>query len=413
LQDRQGCWHVLHVRPYRTGDNRIEGAVLVLVDIDQARRAQIAADSSRRFAESVVEAVQTPLLVLRSDLRVRMANRAFFQSYRLRPADVENEFFYKVNRQRWNLPGLQTALERLSACQESNDPLEFTQEHTLSGRRIVSIQARRIYADGENQILVALEDITAQKRAERILVEEQQRLQRSVRVGETALHDSEAALLRTREELRALTAGLLNAQEEERRRVSRELHDDLSQKVAKLQFDVEMLDQQLPPDLMDGKKRLLAIRDEIGTLSDDLRRIARQLHPAALDHLGLAIAIRSYSQEFSEREGLPVKFTARKVPARIPPEAASSLYRIVQEALRNVAKHAGQTSVEIRLTGGSKQLSLSIRDNGIGFDLHSVQHKGGLGLIGMQERVRLIRGEFSLETRPGRGAAIMIRVPLN
>ena len=413
LQDRQGCWHVLHVRPFRTGDNRIEGAVLVLVDIDQARRARIAADSARKFTESVVESVQTPLLVLRSDLRIRIANRAFFQAYRLRPADVENRFFYEVSGQKWNLPGLQTALERLSPDLESIEPLEFEQECPGSGGRTVLIHARRIIPDGENQILVLVEDITAQKRAERVLVEEQQRLRRSVQIGATALHDSEAALLRTREELRALTAGLLNTQEEERRRVSRELHDDLSQKVAKLQFDVETLDQQLPPDLMDVKLPLLAIRDEIGTLANDLRRIAHQLHPATLDHLGLAAAVRTYSQEFSEREGLPVEFTARKVPARIPPEVASSLYRIVQEALRNVAKHAGKTSVEIRLTGGSKQLSLSIRDHGVGFDIHSAQHKSGLGLIGMQERVRLVRGEFSLEAQPGRGAAIMIRVPLN
>jgi two-component system CheB/CheR fusion protein len=413
LQDRQGCWHVLHIRPYRTGDNRIEGAVLILVDIDQARRAQIAADSARRFAESVVESVQTPLLVLRSDLRVRMANRAFFQSYRLRPVDVENQFFYEVSGQHWNLPGLQTALDRLSANPESTEPLEFNQEYPISGRRTVSIHARRIYPDGENQIVVAVEDITAQKRAERVLVEEQQRLQHSVQVGETALHDTEAALLRTREELRALTAGLLNTQEEERRRISRELHDDLSQKVAKLQFDVETLEQQLPPDLMDAKRRLLAIRDEIETLSNDLRRIAYQLHPSALDHLGLAIAIRTFSQEFSEREGLPIQFTTRNVPARIPSEVASSLYRIIQEALRNIAKHAGKTSVKIRLFGQSKQLSLIIRDHGVGFDIHSVRNKGGLGLISMQERVRLVRGEFSLETRPGHGAAVMIRVPLN
>jgi two-component system CheB/CheR fusion protein len=377
LQDRQGCWHVLHIRPYRTGDNRIEGAVLILVDIDQTRRAQIAADTARKFAESVVESVQTPLLVLRSDLRVRMANRAFFQSYRLRPADVENQFFYEVSGQHWDLPGLQTALDRLSANPESAEPLEFNQEYPISGMKTVSIYAHRIYPDGENQILVAVEDITAQKRAERVLVEEQQRLQRSVRDGETALHDSEAALLRTREELRALTAGLINTQEEERRRVSRELHDDLSQKVAKLQFDVETLEQQLPPDLMDGKRRLLAIRDEIETLSNDLRRIAYQLHPSILDHLGVAVAIRAYSQEFSEREGLPVQFTARNVPARIPPEAASSLYRIVQEALRNVAKHAGKTSVKIKLTGDSKQLFLSIRDHGVGYPLGGAQRQTG------------------------------------
>ena len=130
--------------------------------------------------------------------------------------------------------------------------------------------------------------------------------------------------------------------------MSRELHDDLSQKMAKLQFDVETLEQHLPPDLKDMKKRLLIIRDEIEALSNDVRRIAYELHPSTLDHLGLAVAIRSYIREFSEREGIPVHFTARKVPARIPAEVASALYRIVQEALRNVAKHAGKTSVPSR-----------------------------------------------------------------
>jgi two-component system CheB/CheR fusion protein len=412
LQDRQGCWHTLHVRPYRTGDNRIEGAVLVLVDIDQARRAQIATESARKFAESIIESVQMPLLVLRSDLRVRMVNRAFLQSYSLLPADVENQFLFEVSGMQWDLPGLRTALEGLCADRESIGPLEFELPCPGSDARTIRIHICRVHPDSEDQILVAVEDITAQKRAERILLEEQQRLQLSVWVGETALHDSEATLLRTRSELRALTAGLLNSQEAERRRVSRELHDDLSQKVAKLQFDVETLEQKVPCDLPDVKKRLLAIRDEIGALSDNLRRIAHELHPANLDYLGLAVAIRTYSREFSEREGLKVQFQARKVPARIPPDIESSLYRIVQEALRNVAKHAGKTSVKIMLTGESKKLCLSIRDHGVGFDARSVQHKDGLGLIGMQERVRLVRGEISIETMPGRGTAIKIRVPI-
>jgi signal transduction histidine kinase len=100
------------------------------------------------------------------------------------------------------------------------------------------------------------------------------------------------------------------------------------------------------------------------------------------------------------------------VPAKIPADIASTLYRIVQEALRNVAKHAGKTSVRIVLTGSANQVSLSIRDSGIGFDVHSAQDKGGLGLISMQERARLVHGDFTLETLPGRGATITVQVPL-
>ena len=413
MQDLEGRWHLLRVRPYRTADNRIEGAVLALIDIDQIRRAQIRADAARDFAESVVESVQTPLLVLRSDLRVRVANRAFCESYGLQCAEIENQFFYKISGGQWNLPGLQTALERLQASQEPIADFEIEQEVPGSGKRNILINARSVQPDGENQILVAVEDVTVEKRARLILIDEQERLKRSLESGETALHESEAALLRSRNELRALAAKLLQTQAEERRRVSRELHDDLSQKIAKLQFDVETLEQHLPPDLKEMKKWLLIIRDGVETLSNDVRRIAHELHPSALDHLGLAVALRSYAREFTEREGIRVHFTPRKVPASIPAEVASTLYRIVQEALRNVAKHAGKTSVGIALTGGSNRLSLSIRDNGIGFDVDSVQDKGGLGLISMQERARLVHGDFSLETLPGRGATITVHVPLS
>lgn len=413
LRDLDGHWHLLRIRPYRTTDNRIEGAVLTLVDIDQIRRAQIRADAAREFAESVVESIQTPLLVLRNDLSVRVANRAFCESYGLQRAEIENRLFYEISESRWNLPELRTALGRLQTSPGPVAGFEIEQEFPGSGKRNLLINARSVQPDGENQILVAVEDVTAGRRARFILIDEQKRLKRSLAFGEAALHESEAALLRGRDELRALTAKLLKTQAEERCRVSRELHDDLSQKMAKLQFDVETLEQHLPPDQKEMKKRLLIIRDGVETLSNDVRRIAYELHPSALDHLGLAVALRSYIREFNAREGIPVHFTPRKMPARVPAEVASTLYRIVQEALRNVAKHAGKASVSIALTGGSNRLSLSVRDNGVGFDVDSVREKGGLGLISMQERARLIHGDFFLETLPGRGATITVHAPLS
>jgi two-component system, chemotaxis family, CheB/CheR fusion protein len=413
LQDLERRWHLLRVRPYRTADNRIEGAVLTLIDIDQIRQTQIKADAARDFAESVVESVQTPLLVLRGDLRIRIANRAFCESYGLQHAEIENRFFHEIGGGRWNLPELRIALERLPSNQKPVEDLEIEQEYPGLGKRNLLISARSVQPGGENQILVAVEDVTAQKRAEQVLIDEQERLKRSLEFGKTALHESESALLLGRNELRALTAKLLQTQAEERRRVSRELHDDLSQKTAKLQFDVETLEQHLPPDLKEVKKRLLNIRDGVETLSNDIRRIAYELHPSSLDHLGVTVALRTYVREFTEREGIPIRFTSRRVPAKIPLEITSTLYRIVQEALRNVSKHAGKTSVSIALTGGSNQLSLSIQDHGIGFDVHSLQDKGGLGLISMQERARLVRGDFSLETLPGHGATITVHVPLS
>lgn len=412
LQDNEGRWHLLRLRPYRTADNRIEGSVLTLIDIDQIRQSQIKANAARDFAEAIVESVQTPLLVLRNDLSIRAVNRAFCRSYGLQHKEIENRFFYEISEGRWNLPELRIALERLPASQEPVECFEIEKNFPGLGMRNLLISAHSVQPDGENQILVAVDDVTVQKRADQVLIDEQNQLKRSLEFGETALHESETALLRSRNDLRALAAKLLQTQAEERRRVSRELHDDLSQKLAKLQFDVETLEQHLPPNLKEAKDRLLVISDGVGTLSNDIRRIAHELHPSALDHLGLTVALRFYIQEFAGREGIPVHFTPRKVPAGIPAEVATTLYRIVQEALNNVAKHAGKTSVSIVLTGSQNQLSLFIRDRGIGFDMHSAQDKDGLGLINMQERARLIHGNFALETRPGRGATITVQVPL-
>jgi signal transduction histidine kinase len=323
-------------------------------------------------------------------------------------------------------------LEGLSAGQAPVEDLELDQD-SGSEKKTVLVNARLVHRDGEKQMLVAVEDITIQRQAERILVAEREKLRHSVQAGaeelaqtvktleteamgrqqaETALHESESALLQNRGELRALTANLLQSQGDERRRLARELHDDLSQKVAKLQFDVETLEQHLPPEFSEWKTGLLRIRDEAGALSNDIRRIAYQLHPSSLDHLGLSVALRSLCNEFAQRENLHVKFVSRKVPRRIPPDVASSLYRVAQEALRNVAKHSSTTEVSLTLAGAPDRLALTIRDNGSGFDPRSVKGNGGLGLISMQERVRLVNGEFSLKTQPGHGVLIAIEVPL-
>ena len=413
LQDREGNWRQLRLRPYRTADNRIEGVVLVLVDIDQLRRAKEQATLAREFAESVIAAVQIPLLVLRRDLRIRLANQAFYDDYGFQPADVENQLFLKIGRNQWDLPGLRLALAAALENRAGTEELEFESEFAGLGRKSICIYLRPVQPDGEKLILVAIEDITARKKAASILVAGHEQLKSRVDEGTAALRETESALLQSREELRELAASLLNAQEAERQRISRELHDDLSQKVAKLQFDIETMEQKVPfPKLAEAKQRLRGLRDQVGTLADDLRRVAHGLHPSSLDHLGLVVALRSYAQEFSRSSAIPVHFTSHNVPREISMEVSSCIYRIVQEALRNVAKHAPSAAVDVTLSGSGKGLDLSLRDNGAGFDSTLVRDKGGLGLISMQERVRLVQGQFSLKTKPGHGLHISIQIPL-
>ena len=403
--------------------------------VDQPLPTQVDIERTRAFAESAVDFLKTPLVILSEDLRVTKANPAFWKEYGTYHLDADKPFFLEICDGQWDLPGLQAALERVVNDSDGAEALQFEREFTRPDGKTININLCRAESWGEKLIFVSIEDVSERKHAERILLREKQQLKCHVEAGvaelektsqllksetkgrervESALHASEYALLKSREELRHLTASLMNAQDAERRRVSRELHDDLSQQVASLQFEIETLEQRVPfTDVQDAKERLRGVGRQAARLSNDLRRVAHQLHPATLDHLGLSVALRSYAEEFSRSTAIAVKFTSVFVPRQVPIELASGLYRIVQEALRNVGKHASDANVEIVLARDPKGLALFIRDNGDGFDVEDVRSKGGLGLISMQERVRLLGGSFAIETRPGKGVLISIQCPLS
>jgi signal transduction histidine kinase len=155
------------------------------------------------------------------------------------------------------------------------------------------------------------------------------------------------------------------------------------------------------------------MKEQMVKLSADVHDISRQLHPAILDDLGLVDAIKSECASFSKREGISVRFEPTNIPEVIPKDAALCIYRIMQESLRNIAKHARVEEAEILLTGTGDGIQLCVKDNGIGFDPADIQGKGGLGLASMEERVRLIQGQFSIQSQPGQGTTIELRAPLS
>jgi signal transduction histidine kinase len=188
------------------------------------------------------------------------------------------------------------------------------------------------------------------------------------------------------------------------------LHDDLNQKLAMLEVDADRLSQQVPssPEI---RGAVQSLRDRVAEVSNDIRRVAYQLHPSILEHLGLGVALRSYCSEFSEREGIKVKFAVQARLGSVPEAIALCFYRVTQEALRNVAKHASAKSADVALEAKDHRLHLSIRDNGSGFDVADNQ-KGSIGLLSMKERVRLVDGEFILKASRGHGTRIDVWVPL-
>ncbi|MGA2713603.1 MAG: chemotaxis protein CheB [Bryobacteraceae bacterium] len=214
------------------------------------------------------------------------------------------------------------------------------------------------------------------------------------------------------EEVHALAASLLTAQEDERRRVSRELHDQICQQLASLAIDIGGLAAD-PPPREDAQSRLRAIQARVVKASEETRHIAYELHPSILDDLGLVASLRDLCKQFSERAtDIRLKFTDVVLPASVPREVASCLYRVAQESLQNIAKHANAKRALVALTLQKGTLGLKIADDGAGFDPTVVKGRGGLGLIGMEERARLVNGKLSIVSRPGRGTRIALEVPL-
>lgn len=221
------------------------------------------------------------------------------------------------------------------------------------------------------------------------------------------------ALERTRagKALQVLTGKLMEAQEKERRRIGRELHDGLNQQLAMFAVELGLLARQAPEGNTALIESIMNLRQRAERLSDDLREISHQLHPAVLDHLGLHSALRSLCSDFTRQNGIRAWLSFDEKADCVPKDIAICLYRIAQEALRNVARHSRAKEAWIRVSRDSDGLQLSVIDKGVGFDVHSVA-KAGLGLISMEERVQIINGYFCIESASNAGTAIRITVPV-
>ena len=214
-------------------------------------------------------------------------------------------------------------------------------------------------------------------------------------------------------EIRALAGRLLTIEEEERRRISRELHDNLVQQLASLAFDVGGLAAEIPSP---GRllNRLKALQTRVVKASEETRLIAYELHPSVLDDLGLVASLRSLCKEFSARApNVELAFTGDALPAPPPRRVASSVYRVAQESLQNIAKHASAKHASVALTLQKGTVELTVADDGAGFDIEATRGRGGLGLIGMEERARLANGKLSIASQPGHGTRIALEVPLD
>jgi PAS domain S-box-containing protein len=375
----------------------LSNMVRILEDqVSERRRAEQALEKQRAFLRQVIDVDPNFIFAKDRDGRFTLVNQAVADAYGtsvdgllgktdadFNPSAEEVEFFLRMDR------------EVMDTREERFIPEEAITDSTGKVRWLQTVKRPLVDEGGvAGQVLGSATDITARKEAEE------------------KLRRSEAALRLSQAELRALAGKLLSAQEEERRRLAREMHDDLTQRLAVVAIEAGKLEQQLASAGQDIPEKLRDIKLQMVKLSDDVHSISRQLHPSILHDLGLVDALESECSSFARREGIPVEFRAVKLPQALPWETSLSLYRIAQEALRNVAKHAEARGAEVTLEPEDGWVLLTIRDRGRGFDPRRTSENRGLGLASMEERARLVGARFRIDSESGKGTTVQVRAPL-
>jgi len=213
--------------------------------------------------------------------------------------------------------------------------------------------------------------------------------------------------------LKNVNRRLIEAQEQERTRIARELHDDIGQRFALVTNELEQLRQDSSELPIEIRNQIHDLQKQTFELATDIQSLSHKLHSSKLQYLGLAAAIRSFCKEFGEQQKVEVHFESQDLPVPIPPEISLCLFRVLQEALHNAAKHSGVRHFDVQLWETEDQVRLAVSDHGTGFNAEEAKQSRGLGLISMEERVKLLKGTLSIESHAKGGTTIRARVPLS
>jgi len=230
--------------------------------------------------------------------------------------------------------------------------------------------------------------------------------------AEEALRKSEDALRESYRRIRDLAGRLIVSQEEERKHIARELHDDLNQRVVSLAITLGKLSRQLSTAGEPIRNQIAKLEQRTTGLYEHIRQISHELHSPALEHGGLVPALEQYAAEFTELEGVNVTLDVFDVSDSLSPEISLCLYRVVQESLRNIARHSGARLARVKLNGSADVIELIVADEGHGFDVQQARARGGLGLASMEERVKLLSGSIQIKSQPAGGTEVFVQISL-
>ncbi len=412
-KDASGFWAEVIASPVPWDGEA--GVQVCFRDVSRRRQAELQLRESRKLLRTVIDTL--PMFVFVKDLESNyvMANKAMTDFY----GSGQEDF---ATLSPTSLP-IRSGEEKEMILGDDRVVFETRQPYIQPVVPVTTPEGAQTYRysikiplfddAGELTGLLGVgEDITERRRVEQTLQRLYDELEQRVEERTAALKKSETALTGSQEELRKLAGNLLTAQEAERRSFARELHDDLTQRLAILALDVDALGRehsQLPETM---REQMRELQGRIADIASDAQGMARRLHPSILDDLGLIKALKAECVHFSNREAIEVSFEHHDLPDRLPRVLSLSLYRIAQESLRNIGKHArSQVAIVDLARDGSRHIRLRVEDRGSGFSPEKVGGKG-LGLVSMRERARLIGGTCSVHSEPGSGTKVDVLVPI-
>jgi PAS domain S-box-containing protein len=361
-----------------------------VTDVTRLRAAENQVHETQVRLEAIVRSAMDAIITIDSDQRIVLFNAAAekmfgceaaaaigqplegFMPERFRSAHRAHVEHFSHTGATSRRMGVQTALWALRA-----DGCEFPIEASISHAMV----------RGQELLTVILRDITERTAAE---------------------HE----IRRSHRELRELSIAMAEVRELERTRIARELHDELGQALTALKMDVELLRVALPPARTDLVDQTATMRELLDSTVATTRRISSDLRPLVLDHLGLEAAAQWLTQNFSQRCGLPCDLRVDPSCSTLGEPYASALFRIMQESLTNVVRHARAKQVEVRLDRSGREAVLSIRDDGVGMEQEARAKPRSFGLLGISERVLLLEGQMQIASAPGAGTTLLVRIPL-
>lgn len=355
-------------------DGSFAGYIGISVDVNERK---VAEDKLREY-EKAVEGLEEMIVVVDREYRYRLANRKFLNMRNMTKEQVLGRLAHEVLN-----PGVFEGVikEKLDECFQGR-VVRYEMKYTYPGLGERDVLASYFPIEGDSgidRVACIVQDITERKRAE--------------------------------EALSGISRKLIEAQEQERARIARELHDDIGQRLALLAVNLCRVQQDAQALPAEATGRVRELQKQAAEISTNVHALSHALHGPKLDSVGIATAMRSICNDFSEHQRVKIDFKSQDLPAPVRVETSLCLVRVLQEALQNVAKHSGVQHAAVQLQGTTEEIHLTVSDLGRGFDLDGARHGRGLGLTNMQERVRVVNGTILIQSKPKGGTTIHVRVP--